>query len=96
MLHDIKATEKSIAAGGRDSIKDEETGVSNPYDIKKTISPQELKAKLTKLQELVLKTNLPGKPVSVSPCLRGRAANTSPYCGAAHGASRCALDGRKK
>ena len=70
MLHDIKATEKSIAAGGRDSIKDEETGVSNPYDIKKTISPQELKAKLTKLQELVLKTNLPGKPVSVSswPC----------------------------
>ena len=60
VLHDIKATEKSIAAGGRDSIKDEETGVSNPYDIKKTISPQELKAKLTKLQELVLKTNLPG------------------------------------
>jgi hypothetical protein len=60
VLHDIKATEKSIAAGGRDSIKDEETGVSNPYDIKKTVSPQELKAKLTKLQELVLKTNLPG------------------------------------
>merc|ERR1712216_178585 len=27
VLHDVKATEKSIAAGGRDSIKDEETGV---------------------------------------------------------------------
>jgi len=32
VLHDIKATEKSIAAGGRDSKKDPETGVSNPYD----------------------------------------------------------------
>ena len=28
VLHDVKATEKSIAAGGRDSVKDEETGVS--------------------------------------------------------------------
>ena len=26
VLHDVKATEKSIAAGGRDSVKDEETG----------------------------------------------------------------------
>jgi len=32
VLHDIKATEKSIAAGGRDSKKDPNTGVSNPYD----------------------------------------------------------------
>jgi len=32
VLHDVKATEKSIAAGGRDSKKDEKTGVSNPYD----------------------------------------------------------------
>merc|ERR1719487_2360182 len=31
VLHDVKATEKSIAAGGRDSIKDEETGVSDTY-----------------------------------------------------------------
>merc|ERR1712159_587928 len=31
VLHDVKATEKSIAAGGRDSIKDSETGVSDTY-----------------------------------------------------------------
>merc|ERR1719409_1916174 len=34
VLHDVKATEKSIAAGGRDSVKDEESGVSDPYAIK--------------------------------------------------------------
>jgi hypothetical protein len=31
VLHDVKATEKSIAAGGVDSVKDPETGVSDPY-----------------------------------------------------------------
>ena len=39
VLHDIKATDKSIAAGGRDSVKDPETGVSDymgdNYDSKK-------------------------------------------------------------
>ena len=29
VLHDVKATNKSIAAGGRDSITDAETGVSD-------------------------------------------------------------------
>ena len=54
----MKATEKSIAAGGRDSIKDEETGVSDPYaDQHKAISPQVLKAKVAELQALVLKSN---------------------------------------
>merc|ERR1719473_2626680 len=58
VLHDVKATEKSIAAGGRDSIKDEETGVSDPYaDQHKAISPQVLKAKVAELQALVLKSN---------------------------------------
>jgi hypothetical protein len=28
VLHDVKATEKSFAAGGRDSVKDPETGKS--------------------------------------------------------------------
>ena len=61
VLHDIKATEKSIAAGGRDSIRDEETDVSDPYaDQHKAISAADLKAKVAKLQELVLKTKLPG------------------------------------
>jgi len=31
VLHDIKPSEKSIAAGGQESVKDEETGVSDPY-----------------------------------------------------------------
>ena len=61
MLHDVKATEKSIAAGGRDSVKDEETGVSDPYNIKKAVSPQALKQKVAELQKLVLKSQIPGK-----------------------------------
>merc|ERR1719504_339259 len=59
VLHDVKATEKSIAAGGRDSVKDEESGVSDPYAIKKA-SASELKAKIQKLQALALKTKVPG------------------------------------
>ena len=63
VLHDVKATEKSIAAGGRDSIKDEETGVSDycgEYkDSGKTRA--ELKTKIAKLTELIQKnSNLPG------------------------------------
>ena len=62
VLHDVKATEKSIAAGGRDSIKDEETGVSDYYgeykDSGKTRA--ELKAKIAKLTELLEKQKLPG------------------------------------
>ena len=59
VLHDVKATAKSIAAGGRDSVKDEESGVSDPYAIKKA-SASELKAKIQKLQALALKTKVPG------------------------------------
>ena len=46
VLHDVKATEKSIAAGGRDSVKDEETGVSgeiNPIGRRRLV-PQSLAA----------------------------------------------------
>jgi CRISPR/Cas system-associated endonuclease Cas3-HD len=46
VLHDVKATEKSIAAGGRDSIKDEETGVSDYYGEYKANSRAALKAKV--------------------------------------------------
>jgi len=60
VLHDVKATEKSIAAGGRDSVKDEETGVSDPYNIKKANSKAILQEKVNKLKQLVLKTKLPG------------------------------------
>ncbi len=31
ILHDVKATEKSIAAGGRESVKNDK-GISNPYE----------------------------------------------------------------
>jgi hypothetical protein len=30
LLHDVKTTEKSIAAGGKDSVKNDK-GISNPY-----------------------------------------------------------------
>jgi len=60
VLHDVKATEKSIAAGGRDSVKDAETGVSDPYNIKKANTKAVLQAKVNKLKQLVLKTKLPG------------------------------------
>jgi len=62
VLHDVKATEKSIAAGGRDSTIDPETGVSDPYaEQKKAPTAAELKAKIEKLHKLVLKTKLPGQ-----------------------------------
>jgi len=56
VLHDVKATEKSIAAGGRDSTVDPETGVSEV----KAVTATNLKASISKLQKLVLKTKLPG------------------------------------
>merc|ERR1711990_1064196 len=60
VLHDVKATEKSFAAGGRDSVKDEETGVSDPYNIKMAKAKSELEAKVRELKKVALKTNLPG------------------------------------
>jgi len=61
VLHDVKATEKSIAAGGRDSVKDEETGVSDPYNIKKAAATQvKLADKMRALKQLARKTKLPG------------------------------------
>ena len=46
VLHDVKATEKSIAAGGRDSVKDSETGVSDINGSYKATTTAELKAKV--------------------------------------------------
>jgi len=56
VLHDVKATDKSIAAGGKDSEIDPETGVS---EVKATTTAS-LKASIKRLQHLVLKTKLPG------------------------------------
>jgi hypothetical protein len=60
VLHDVKASDKSIAAGGRDSVKDSETGVSDPYAEQMTRTKAELQAKFAKLQSLALKTKVPG------------------------------------
>jgi len=60
VLHDVKASEKSVAAGGRDSVVDPQTGVSDPYATKKATTSAQLAAKVKKLQQLVLKTKLPG------------------------------------
>ena len=60
VLHDVKASDKSIAAGGRDSVKDSETGVSDPYAEQMTKTKAELHAKFAKLQSLALRTKVPG------------------------------------
>merc|ERR1711966_554857 len=60
VLHDVKATEKSFAAGGRDSVKDPETGVSDPYNVKLAKTRAELKQKMNELNQVALKTKLPG------------------------------------
>jgi hypothetical protein len=66
VLHDVKATAKSIAAGGIDSTVDNATGVSDPYaqthpsvaTLEKTKA--QLMAKIKLLSQLALKTGLPG------------------------------------
>jgi hypothetical protein len=60
VLHDVKATEKSIQAGGRDSVKDPETGVSDPYASAKAKDVAQLKAKFAELKQVAMKTKLPG------------------------------------
>ena len=52
-MNDIEATDKDIAAGGKNSVKNE-YGVSDPYasGAKKAISTTELMHKLEKLQSL--------------------------------------------
>ena len=60
VLHDVKATEKSIAAGGKDSVINAETGVSDLPGSKKAVTTASLKSSIAKLQKLVLKTRLPG------------------------------------
>jgi len=60
VLHDVKATEKSIAAGGRDSVKDSETGVSDINGKYKATTTAALKAKIAQLTELIQKTKTPG------------------------------------
>jgi hypothetical protein len=52
VLHDVKASEKSIAAGGRDSVKDPESGVSDPYAVKIARTRSELQAKISQLKHL--------------------------------------------
>jgi hypothetical protein len=60
VLADVKATEKSIAAGGKDSVINAQTGVSDLPGSKKAVTTASLKASIAKLQKLVLKTKLPG------------------------------------
>jgi len=60
VLHDVKASDKSVAAGGRDSSINPETGVSDPYAAKMAKTKSELKSKFSKLQQLAATTNVPG------------------------------------
>jgi len=61
VLHDVKASEKSIAAGGRDSTIDAETGVSDPYAEQMANAKSQLQQKMKQLNDVALKTKLPGQ-----------------------------------
>ncbi len=56
VLNDVEATDKSIAAGGKNSVKNE-YGVSDPYATgsRKAINTKELMQKLQKIQSISLK-----------------------------------------
>ncbi len=54
ILHDVEATDKSIAAGGKNSEKGE-FGVSDPYAIKKAMKSQNLMQKINQIESISLK-----------------------------------------
>ncbi|EKX41184.1 hypothetical protein GUITHDRAFT_112658 [Guillardia theta CCMP2712] len=56
VLSDIKATDKSIAAGGRDSIKDPNTGVSDPYNMKEDVDKTRARLMQKRLEKLATTT----------------------------------------
>jgi len=61
VLNDVEATDKSIAAGVKDSVKNE-YGVSDPYatpGARKAINTKELMQKLQKIQSISLKVKQP-------------------------------------
>eukprot|EP00960_Hanusia_phi_P071356 767531-Hanusia_phi.AAC.6 len=58
VLHDVNATDRSIAAGGRDSIKDPETGVSDPYGKYLSQTKAQLVAKINQLKLLAKQTGV--------------------------------------
>jgi hypothetical protein len=58
VLHDVKATDKSIAAGGRDSVTDADSGASDPYNIKMTRTRAQLQAKIGQLKLLTQHTKV--------------------------------------
>jgi hypothetical protein len=66
VLHDVKATAKSIAAGGVDSVKDPETGVSDPYATKMAMRKAKLMEKVGELKQLSSKLNIPGSAQKLS------------------------------
>jgi len=58
ILHDVEATEKSIAAGGKNSEKGE-FGVSDPYAIKKAVQTQTLMQKISQIEKISLRVKQP-------------------------------------
>jgi len=66
VLHDIPATEKSKAAGGKDSVKDKETGVSDPYASTLAQTKAQLEAKIGELRHVNAKLNIPGSATKLA------------------------------
>ena len=66
-MNDIEATDKDIAAGGKNSVKNE-YGVSDPYAIgaKKAVSTAQLLAKINRIEAISLKARAP----PARPCTR--------------------------
>jgi len=60
VLHDVKATAKSKAAGGVDSVKDSKTGVSDPYATKMAVSKAQLMEKVGELKKMNAQLSIPG------------------------------------
>ena len=57
MLNDVEATDKDIAAGGKNSVKDQ-NGVSDPYAIgasKRAVSSAQLLQKIERIKTIALK-----------------------------------------
>ena len=82
ILHDVEATDKSIAAGGKNSVKGE-FGVSDPYATPgaRKASASELIQKINKIESISLKARRPARrfrPVAPPSLLPSHSSPRSP------------------
>eukprot|EP00286_Rhodomonas_abbreviata_P003398 CAMPEP_0181347222 /NCGR_PEP_ID=MMETSP1101-20121128/33765_1 /TAXON_ID=46948 /ORGANISM="Rhodomonas abbreviata, Strain Caron Lab Isolate" /LENGTH=444 /DNA_ID=CAMNT_0023459425 /DNA_START=10 /DNA_END=1344 /DNA_ORIENTATION=+ len=73
ILHDVPATEKSKEAGGTDSVKDSETGVSDPYASKLAKTKAELSQKMSQLEKVNAQLKIPHSATQLAQVRQGLA-----------------------